>query len=154
MTGEKSLKDLIAGLIFMGFGLAFGYATLGYEIGTAFRMGPGYFPLVLSGIMVLLGAVITLQSFASGPDATPMGRVPWLGLLLITGGVVFFGYTVRGLGLAPALFVTTFMSAFASERTGIIGALIMAAGLVAIAMAIFIWGLGVPLAVVGPWLRF
>ena len=42
---------VIAGLIFMGFGLAFGYATLGYEIGSAFRMGPGYFPLVLSAIM-------------------------------------------------------------------------------------------------------
>jgi hypothetical protein len=154
MTAQTSLKDLLAGLIFIGFGLAFGYATLGYDIGSALRMGPGYFPLVLSGIMVLLGVVITVQSFATGPDDTPIGRVPWLGLILITAALVFFGLTVRGLGLAPALFVTTFMSAFTSERTGVVGALIMAAGLVAISMAIFIWALGIPLQVVGPWLNF
>lgn len=154
MTAQQSLKDLLAGLIFIGFGLAFGYATLSYEIGTALRMGPGYFPLVLSGIMVLLGVVITVQSFASGPDATPLGRVPWLGLVLIMGGLVFFGLTVRGLGLAPALFVTVFMSAFASERTGVVGAFIIAALLVAVSMAIFVWALGLPLPPLGPWLRF
>jgi hypothetical protein len=154
LAAQRSLKDLLAGLIFIGFGLAFGYATLGYQIGTALRMGPGYFPLVLSGIMVLLGVVITVQSFATGPDETPLGRVPWLGLVLIMAALAFFGLTVRGLGLAPALFVTTFLSAFASERTGVIGALIMAAGLVIVAMAIFIWGLGIPLQVIGPWLNF
>ncbi len=154
MTVQRSLKDLLAGLIFIGLGLAFGYATLDYEIGSAFRMGPGYFPLVLAGILTLLGVIITVQSFASGPDETPIGRVPWLALVLILGGVVFFGVTVRGLGFAPALFVTTFLSAFASERTGIIGALILAAGMVAISMVIFVWGLGVPLRTVGPWLTF
>jgi hypothetical protein len=154
MTGQRSLKDLLAGLIFIGLALAFGYATLDYEIGTAFRMGPGYFPLVLSGILALLGVIITLQSIASGPDETPIGRAPWLAMVLILGGIVFFGATVRGLGFVPALFVTTFLSAFASERTGIVGALALAAAMVAISMTIFVWGLGVPLRVIGPWLSF
>ena len=154
MQTHRSTKDLVAGVIFIGFGLAFGYAALNYQIGTALRMGPGYFPLMLSGIMVMLGVIITMQSFVIGPDATPIGRVPWFALVLILGGLVFFGVTVRGLGLAPALFVTTFMSAFASERTGLIGALIVAAALVLIAMAIFIWGLGLPLRPIGPWLSF
>lgn len=154
MTGQRSLKDLLAGLIFIGLGLAFGYASLDYQIGTAYRMGPGYFPLVLSGILTLLGVAITLQSFATGPDETPLGRVPWLALVLILGGVVFFGVTVRGLGFVPALFVTTFLSAFASERTGIVGALVLAAGMVAVSMIIFVWGLGVPLRIFGPWLAF
>jgi hypothetical protein len=61
---------------------------------------------------------------------------------------------VRGLGLAPSLFVTVFMSAFASQRTGIIGALALAAALTFICIAIFIWALGMPLAVIGPWARF
>lgn len=151
MTAQKSRKDLLSGLIFIGFGLAFGYATLGYDIGTALRMGPGYFPLVLSAIMVLLGAVITVQSFASGPDATPLGRVPWLGVALIGGGIVFFGLTVRGLGLAPALFVTTFMSALASERTGAVLALALAGFLTLVSMVIFVWALGLPLRMFGPW---
>src|SRR5690606_31361708 len=101
-----------------------------------------------------LGVLITAQSFASGPNETPIGRAPWLAPVRILGGIVFFGATVRGLGLAPALFVTTFLSAFASERTGIVGALALAAGLVAISMIIFVWGLGIPLRTVGPWLAF
>lgn len=151
MTTQRSLKDLLAGLIFVGFGLAFGYAALSYETGTALRMGPGYFPLILAGIIIVLGVVTLFQS-ASGPDKTPIGRVPWLALMLILGGLAFFGLTVRGLGLAPALFVSTFLSAFASERTGVVGALAMAAGLVLISMLIFVWGLGLPLRIFGPWL--
>ncbi len=154
MTSQKSMKDLLAGLIFIAFGLAFGYASLTYDIGTALRMGPGYFPLILSLVILLLGIVIVVQSFFTGPDEIPLGRVPWLGLILLIGGLVFFGATVRGLGLAPSLFVTVFMSAFASQRTGIVGALVLAAALTLICIAIFIWALGMPLAVVGPWARF
>jgi hypothetical protein len=152
MIVQKSLKDLLSGLIFIGLGLAFGYAAFGYEFGTALRMGPGYFPLVLSGIMVLLGVVITVQSFAAGPDATPIGRVPRFALMLIIGALIFFGVTVRGLGLVPALFVTIFMSAFASERTGLGGAFVLAACLTLICFLIFVWALGLPLRVFGPWL--
>ena len=46
MTAQKSMKDLLAGLIFVSIGLAFAYAALSYDLGTAFRMGPGYFPIL------------------------------------------------------------------------------------------------------------
>lgn len=147
-------KDLLAGLIFIGFGLAFGYASLDYQIGTAFRMGPGYFPLVLSVIIVVLGVVILVQSILAGPDETPMGDFPWLGLVLIIGGLVFFGFTVRGLGLVPSLFITTFMSASASRQTSLVGALLIAALLTVISILIFVWALGLPLRTFGPWLGF
>ncbi|MBA3447578.1 MAG: tripartite tricarboxylate transporter TctB family protein [Pseudaminobacter sp.] len=153
MDARISLKDMLSGLIFIGFGVAFGYAALNYEIGTALRMGPAYFPLILAGIIILLGSIIVIQSFA-GADATPLDRAPWLGLVLIVGALIFFGVTVRGLGLAPALFVTTFLSAFASRRTGPLAALVLAAGLTLLCTAIFIWALGLPLRVVGPWLGF
>ncbi len=154
MTTQKSPKDLLSGLIFIGFGLAFGYASLGYDIGTALRMGPGYFPVVLSGIMVALGAIILVQGLFTGPDATPIGGVPWLALVLILGALVFFGVTARGLGLVPALFVAAFMSAFASKRTGVLGALLLGVGLALICWLIFIWALGLPLRPIGPWLAF
>jgi hypothetical protein len=154
MLAQSSIKDLIAGLIFIGFGLAFGYTSTTYDLGTALRMGPGYFPLVLAGILVVLGVAILVQSFFDGPDETTMERVPWLGLVLIMGALVFFGLTVRGLGIAPALFVTTFMSAFASQKTGLVGALVIAVLLVIICMLIFVIGLGLPLQMVGPWLAF
>lgn len=147
-------KDLLAGMIFVGFGLAFGSASLNYDIGTAFRMGPGYFPLVLSGVIVVLGVIILVQSFFAGPDETPIGGVPWLALLLLMGALVFFGVTVRGLGLLPSLFITSFMSASASRQTSLLGAFAIAASLTVISVLIFIWGLGLPLRMFGPWVRF
>lgn len=154
MSAQKSMKDLLSGLIFVSIGLAFAYAALSYDLGTAFRMGPGYFPMILAGILVLLGVIILAQSLVTGPDETPVGGVPWLALILIMGALVFFGMTVRGLGLAPSLFVTSFMSAFASKRTGLIGALLLAAFLTLISMLIFVEALGLPLPMLGPWMNF
>ena len=70
------------------------------------------------------------------------------------GGMIFFGFTVRGLGLVPALFVTTFVSAISSKQTGVVGALLIAAFLTVISVVIFVWSLGLPLRLFGPWLNF
>ena len=59
-------KDFWAGLMFAGFGLAFMLTALGYRMGAAVRMGPGYFPVVLGGLLAVLGAAILLRSFFSG----------------------------------------------------------------------------------------
>lgn len=152
MTARYSLKNLLAGLIFVGFGLAFGYAASNYQIGTALRMGPGYFPIILAVIMVVLGAIIVVQSFLSGTDEIPLGQVPWRGLVLLIGALVFFGFTVRGLGLLPSLFVTVFLAGFASRSNGLVGAFVLAVGLTTLCMVIFIWALGLPLPLFGPWL--
>ena len=154
MTVRYSLKDLLSGAIFILLGAAFGYAALAYPMGTALRMGPGYFPIILAGILVALGAVILVQSFAKGPDEIEVGSVPWLGLVLVTASLVFFGFTVRGLGLAPSLFVTVAMTAFASSRTSVLGALVISACLTALCMVIFVWTLGLPLPMIGRWLAF
>ncbi|MYZ48287.1 tripartite tricarboxylate transporter TctB family protein [Propylenella binzhouense] len=147
----KSVKDLLAGLAFIAFGLAFGYAALGYELGTALRMGPGYFPLVLAGILVALGIGVIVEGMLAG-EGGDIGTVPWRGAALILGALVFFGYAVQGLGLAPTLFVTVFLAALASQRTGIPTAALLALALTAFCIAIFVYGLGVTLPLVGPWL--
>ena len=117
-------------------------------------MGPGYFPLVLSGIIIFLGVIILVQSFFAEPDENPIGGVPWLALLLIIGALVFFGVTVRGLGLVPSLFITSFLSASASRQTSWLGAFAIAAFLTVISVVIFVWGLGLPLRMFGPWVKF
>ena len=154
MTLRLSLRDLLAGLIFIGFGLGFGIAGLNYDLGTALRMGPGYFPVVLSIIMVLLGLAIVVQSLGSGPDEVPLDAISWRGTTLILGGLVFFGVTIRGLGLVPSLFVTILMSALASRHTSVLLAVIIASVLTAMCVAIFPWALGVPLPLFGRWLPF
>ncbi|HQX25981.1 MAG: tripartite tricarboxylate transporter TctB family protein, partial [Xanthomonadales bacterium] len=64
----KSPQDFWAGLMFIVFGLFFLIVARDYQMGTAVRMGPGYFPTVLGGILAVLGAVVLLTSFTmSGP---------------------------------------------------------------------------------------
>ena len=150
---QRALKDLLAGLAFVALGLAFAGQALTYDLGSPLRMGPGFFPLVLAGILILLGGIIVAEGFVS-PDEVPIGPIAWRGLVLLIAALLFFGLTVRRLGLAPAMFVAVFMSALASHRTGLLTALVIAAALTTFCILIFIYGLGVPLPLLGPWLRF
>jgi hypothetical protein len=150
---HKSLNDILSGLIFVGLGLAFGIAAAGYEIGTALRMGPGYFPLVLAVALGGLGLAIVGKGLVASTDDGGIGVVPWRGVVLLLAALVFFGATIRGLGLAPALFVTAFMSAFASRRNTLVSAAVLAAALTAFCVLIFSYGLGVPVPLIGSWLR-
>jgi hypothetical protein len=97
-----NLRDVLAGLIFILIGASFALSARSIEIGTAFRMGPGYFPLLLSGLLMLIGAVIALSALANGTNES-LGPVPWRGLVLVLAAPVVFGLTVRRLGLVPAI---------------------------------------------------
>jgi hypothetical protein len=155
VNGKRAVTDLLAGLIFVAFGLAFAITSLRYELGTPLRMGPGYFPLVLGGILVFLGLLIVGTGFiSSSSDEGRLGRVPWRGLLLIVAAVLFFGLTVRGLGLVPATAVTALLTALASYRTGILAAVAIAAGLTVLCVLIFVLALQLRLPLFGPWLPF
>lgn len=107
-TKPKDKTDLAAGLLLMAAAGFFGWQTLELEIGTSLRMGPGYFPMVLSGLLFLLGALVALKSL--GREGEPFGPIAWRGLIFILPAPVFFGLTVRGLGFVPALFVTTLIA--------------------------------------------
>ena len=106
--------DLIAGGLFILAGLFFAIQSLGLELGTSVRMGPGYFPLVLSGILILLGVVVILRSTLA--DNGPMGAIAWRGMAFILPAPVFFGLTVRGLGFVPSLFLTALIASGARTR--------------------------------------
>lgn len=154
MERPKSLKDILSGLIFLGIGLAFGIAASGYEIGTGLRMGPGYFPLVLAVALGGLGLAIVAKGLMAAGEDSDMGVVPWRGMALVLGSVIFFGATVRGLGLAPALLATLFATALASVLNTPASAALLAVALTAFCLLIFTYALGVPVPLVGPWLRF
>ena len=150
---RAGIKDILSGLIFVGFGAAFGYAATGYPIGTALRMGPGYFPLVLAGALVLLGLAILVKGVTAAASDTPVGIIPWRGAVFVLGALVYFGATVRGLGLVLALLGAAFLSAFASRQNGPVAALAIAAALTAACVVIFHYGLGVTVPLFGSWVR-
>jgi hypothetical protein len=150
---QRSPKDIVAGLVFVAFGLAFASIGSTYSIGTALRMGPGYFPVVLGALLALLGAGIIVEGLVNG-DQIPAGSIPWRGIVLLTAAVLFFGFSVRRLGLAPSLFVTVLLAAVSSGRTSLAAALVISISLTLFCILIFVEALGMPVPLVGPWLRF
>jgi hypothetical protein len=149
---KLNLRDAAAGAIFLIIGAAFALATSYLEIGSAFRMGPGYFPLLLSIILMLLGAIIIASSFAAASE--PSGPVPWRGLVLVLAAPVVFGLTVRKLGLIPAIILTVILAAYASQRSRLWLAGLLSVGLTVFCLAVFTYGLRLPLRLIGPWLSF
>jgi hypothetical protein len=150
---RAGVKDILSGLIFLGFGLAFGIAAAGYPLGTAFRMGPGYFPLLLAGALALLGVAIIIKGVRASGAVEDLGPVPWRAAVLVLGAIILFGATVRGLGLAPAVFISALLGALASRSNSPVAAILLAAGLTVFCVLIFHYGLGVALPLFGPWLR-
>lgn len=144
--------NAICGALLALTGAFFAFQSFGLEIGTALRMGPGYFPLVLSAVLVLLGVIILVQ--AVRVQGEPIEPLAWRGMLFILPAPVFFGLTVRGLGFAPALFLTAFIACFASQRMNVVFALILSLLLTAFSIAVFSYGLGLPFERFGPWTRF
>ena len=152
MNLRDARKDLLAGATFVGFGLAFAVTASTYEVGTALRMGPGFFPLVLGSLLVVLGILIAVKGFVAA-DSDEIGPVPWKALALLVVALLFFGYTVRGLGVVPALLVTIFLSALAGHRARVVPAVVIAGCLTALSVLIFIIALQLRLAYFGPWLQ-
>ena len=151
-TKPRDDTDMIAGLLLMAAAAFFGWQTTGLEVGTSLRMGPGYFPMLLSGLLFLLGVWVFLKSF--GREGEPGTPIAWRGILFILPAPVFFGLTVRGLGFVPALFLTSLIASQASVKMRPLPALVLAVLVTIISTLIFSYGLGLPFRRFGPWLDF
>jgi hypothetical protein len=102
----KSQKDFTSGVMFTLTGAAFAWSSATeFTVGTASQMGPGYFPLVLGLLLVLLGGFIMFFSLVvETPDGGVIGELAWRPLFCILGANVLFGLLLGGLsfiGLPP-----------------------------------------------------
>jgi hypothetical protein len=140
----------LAGALFIAVGIFFGVQALYLPLGTAFRMGPGYFPLVLSGILILLGGIIVASAVNTTSEA--IGGFPLRGMVLILAAPVLFGILVRGLGFVPSIFIVAFVASFASRRMTVPMAAIIGVALTVFASLVFLYGLELPFRPIGPWL--
>lgn len=150
---RDALKDVLAGGVFVVLGLAFAIGALEYNVGTPLRMGPGYFPLALGLLLVALGIAVGIKGFLAGAG-DELGGVQWRAILLITAGVLFFGLTIRGLGAALALFGAVLLAALARSQTRLHEVVLIALGLTALSVVLFIGILQLRLPLTGPWLPF
>ncbi|MEQ1952577.1 tripartite tricarboxylate transporter TctB family protein [Mesorhizobium yinganensis] len=143
--------NALCGGFFILSGLIFGYQSLTVDLGSWLRIGPGGLPLVLSGLLVLLGAIILVQ--AARTEGEPAGRIAWRGMLFILLSPLIFGLTVRGLGFIGSVFITSLFASFASYRMKLWMAVVLAVALTVFSTAVFSYGLGLPFERIGPWLR-
>jgi hypothetical protein len=146
-----NIKDLAAGAVFAAIGLVFLAGALTLDIGSAFKMGPGYFPLVLSILLTLIGLAVMMGSIDRPTEA--IGGVPWRGLVLILTAPIIFGAMARPLGMLIALPLSIFLAASASRRTGLPVIAALVAGLTVFCVLVFAFGLGLPLPLIGTWFR-
>lgn len=146
-----SVKDLVSGGIFVAAGTYFALESLTYEVGTAFRMGPGFMPLFLGAVLAALGLGVAASGW-NKPDSDERLRPSWRGIVLIIGVIVFFGLTIRGLGFVPVVLIGSFAAAMSSRLNSPVFSILLAVTLTVMCTLIFVIGLGMSVPLVGPWL--
>ena len=112
----RSKQDFWAGIMFLVVGAFFSAVATTYQMGTAARMGPGYFPFWLGAVMALLGAVIALGAMSPKAQETEVERFDWRIVFLIVGSVVVYGLLLRPLGVYLATFILVVLSSVASHE--------------------------------------
>lgn len=141
----RNQKDFYAGLLFMAFGVAALVMAYSYPLGTAARMGPGYFPRLLGILLVTFGAVQSLIGLRGKSDVPPQWH--WRPLVILLVSVALFILMAPRLGMIAAGLVLAFVSSFASQEFRWREALVAGVLLGIAATALFVSGLGVPLPI-------
>ncbi len=146
---SRNPKDFWTGIIYIAFGAAAIIIGCDYGMGTPRKMGPAFFPVVLSVILIVIGLISLVRSFIR--PGSPIGRFAIRGIVMVTGATVLFGIIARGAGLAVALPALVIISAYASSRFQWRTSIMLAIVLTVSCILIFLKGLGIPLPVLGPW---
>ena len=141
----RSQRDFFAGLIFLAFGAVAAIVARNYPIGSAVRMGPGYFPFVLGCILAALGVLILVRGLLRPGPA--LERTYWRPLILILGAIAVFAFSVESLGIALATALLVAIGATASPESRRYEAAILVAVLVAFTLGVFVYGLKLPFKV-------
>lgn len=135
-------KDFWAGLMLIGIGAAAMFIARDYRFGSAVRMGPGFFPTILGGILVAFGICIVAVGLRSGEKIQE--RLSIRALILLPLSLVLFGVLMERAGFIPALAALVFVAAASGREFRIMEVLLLTVFLTVTSAALFIWGLGLP----------
>lgn len=138
----KSQEDFWAGMMFIGFGILAIVVSRDYPMGSAMRMGPGYFPTYLGVIMVILGAIISATAFKV--EGEKVGRFAWRPMILLSIAFALFAWGIDNFGFILALLIMIVLSALAGKEFKLKEVVILSAVLIVGCWALFIKGLELP----------
>ena len=138
----RNSKDFWAGAMLIATGIAAIFIARDYPFGSTFRMGPGYFPSVLGGVLALFGIVLVARSLRSSEKIA--GGWSLRALIVLPISFVLFGALMDHAGFVPALAVLIFGSAAGGSEFKFLEIALLTVVLTLLSVAIFIWGLGLP----------
>ena len=133
-------SDVLSGCVFMTIGTAAIVAGRNYELGSLSRMGPGFFPLLLGGLLFIIGAVIGGRGLAS-PRAT-FAVERFLPIFAIAGSLVAFGLTIPRFGFAAAIAIACAIAMAATNRSSVLERVVLPIELCVFCSLVFIRGIG------------
>lgn len=139
MSFIRSPKDFWAGVLFVSLGIAAIAISSTYSLGTAARMGPGYFPRILGILLIVLGAIIAVRGVRINGEAIPAWK--WRPLLVVLGSVVLFGAIVQSMGVLISTVVLIVAASAASHEFRWKEALLIGIGLAVVSVGVFVVGL-------------
>ena len=142
-------KDFLAGIMFAGFGAAGLWLGRGLDKGTASAMGAGYFPAVISLILVILGLVLAAIALMRAGER-PAGW-DWRAFAFVILSAIAFAVLLKPLGLVLTLVVTVLLASAGGRLLRPLPALLLAAALVVVNVGIFVLALGMPIALWPRW---
>ena len=141
----KDQRDFWAGVLFMAFGAFFCcYSVDNYTLGTAARMGPGYFPMLLGGMLFVLGAIVSIKALlfkSTSDDGGRVGRFDWFSSGIILGAVVAVAILLRPAGLLLSTATMVLISSIANHAFKWKETLILCSLLCIMVWLIFVVGL-------------
>jgi hypothetical protein len=138
----KSPQDVGAAVVFMAIGLAGVYFGSDLAFGTASRMGPGYFPIVLSWVIFGIGVLVGVKGITiEGPAIEPIRLRP---IVVIVSAILIFGYLIDKVGLAITAALLTVLAGYARRDVSLMETLLLAAGLGLFCVGLFVYALSQP----------
>jgi hypothetical protein len=138
----KSQEDFWAGIMFIGFGVLAIIVARDYPMGAAMRMGPGYFPTWIGGILIALGSIISLTSFAI--EGAKVGHFAWRPMFLLALAFTAFGWMIDRVGFVLAMAGLIILSALAGKEFRLKEVIVLMVALIVGSWALFIHLLELP----------
>ncbi len=136
-------KNLLAGLMFIAFGLAGLWLARDLDFGAASDMGPGYLPRAVCALLIALGGALAAASLIRAGE--PAEGWAWKPLLLITLSALAFAFLLKPIGLVGTLAVTTVLASAAGTLLRPLRLAALAAVLIAVNVGIFVLALKMPI---------
>jgi hypothetical protein len=138
----KSQRDFFSGLMFLVVGVVFAVGATNYSMGSSAKPGAGYFPLILSALMAILGAVVLFKSLTIETEGGDLiGPIAWRPLIVIVASIAIFGATINQLGLLISVPLLILISSLAGDEFKWLGVLINCIVLTFFSWLIFVYGL-------------